>query len=80
MNQKYQMLMGRQFALRDDVYTVCKILCVDNRFLVEAVDSAATQGPQEKFLFPAEKVLERLVVDEEIELYPPTFLGSGGKG
>ena len=78
MKKSLRMLIGRQFAVGDDVYTVCDIARVDNRTLVEAVGSTPISGRRERLRFPVDKVVDCLLVDEEIELYQPNFLGLSG--
>lgn len=78
MNKNYRMLIGRQFAVGDDVYTICDITRVDNRTLAEAVGSNLGPGRRERLRFPVDKVVDCLLVDEEIELYQPNFLGLSG--
>lgn len=78
MNKNYRMLIGRQFAVGDDVYTVCDIVRVENRTLAETVGSRPVSGRRERLRFPVDKVVDCLLVDEEIELYQPNFLGLWG--
>ena len=79
MKKNYRMLIGCQFAIGDDVYTVCDIVRVDNRTLAEAMASRSAPDRRETLQLPVEKVVAGLLVDEEIELYPPNFLGLPGK-
>jgi hypothetical protein len=79
MKKNYRMLIGCQFAVGDDVYTVCDIVRVDNRTLAEAVASRPAPGGRESVRLPVEKVVAGLLVDEEIELYSPNFLGLPGR-
>ena len=78
MTQNYRMLIGRQFAVGEDIYTVCETVRVENRLLIEAVDSKPSANQRQRIRFPVDKVVQNLLVEEEIELYQPNFLGVSG--
>jgi hypothetical protein len=76
MKQDYRMLIGREFVVGDDIYTICEIVRLENRLLVEAIDSKPSGQPLERVRFAVAEVVQNLLVEEEIELYQPNFFGA----
>ena len=76
ITRSYRMLIDRQFVVGKRTYTVCDVVCVEDQILVEAATGKARKLRQ----FPLEKVVQSLLVEEEIELYQPNFLGVSGTG
>lgn len=69
---EYQCLVGRQFAVDEEVFVVRELTTDTDRTLVKA-DSERTAGILRTFFIT--EVLERLLVDEEIELFHPSYIG-----
>ena len=69
---EYHSLIGRQFAVDEEVFVVRELTADTDRTLVKA-DSARTAGTLRTFYIT--EVLERLLVDEEIELFHPSYTG-----
>ena len=78
MKKNYRMLIGCQFVVDERVYTVCEVSRDEHRTVVEAIAAKRRLGQRERVRFPVDKVVECLLVEEEIELYPPNFLGVSG--
>ena len=70
----YGFLTGKTFAVNEDVFEVCEVSTLDTRAVVRAID--VSNGQLSGRTFPAEAVMAALVVDEEIELFPASFLGA----
>lgn len=69
---EYQCLVGRQFAVDDEVFVVRELAMEEDQTLVRA--NTERDFPAMR-TFQITEVLERLLVDEEIELFHPTYLG-----
>jgi hypothetical protein len=69
---EYQCLVGRQFTVEEEVFVVRELSTDTERTLVKA-DSERTAGNLRTFFIT--EVIERLLVDEEIELFNPTYTG-----
>jgi len=69
---EYQCLVGRQFAVDREVFVVRELSTDAEQMLVQA-DNERDRGKLRTFFLT--EVLERLLVDEEIELFHPTYLG-----
>ncbi|MDH3644847.1 MAG: hypothetical protein OES38_22270 [Gammaproteobacteria bacterium] len=82
MKMDYQFLIGRDFSVGDDVYTVRDIAWSDDSALVQAHpknDQMPLALPNVgNRQFPLTEVLQWLLVEEEIELFNPNFLGASG--
>jgi len=83
MKMDYQFLIGRDFSVGEDVYTVRDIAWSDDSALVEAHprnDQNVVSLPNVRgsYQFPLTQVLQWLLVEEEIELFNPNFLGASG--
>ena len=82
MKMDYQFLIGRDFSVGEDVYTVRDIAWSDDFALVQAHPKSdqnvlALPGIG-NCQFPLTQVLQWLLVEEEIELFNPNFLGASG--
>jgi hypothetical protein len=69
---EYQCLVGRQFAVDQEIYVVRELSTDSEQMLVQA--NAEGDEASNRTFFLTE-VLERLLVDEEIVLFHPTYLG-----
>jgi hypothetical protein len=68
----YQCLVGRSFTVDDETYVVGMLLAGAGQTLVEA---HRERNRTETMRFRLSEVLDRLLVDEEIELFHPSYLG-----
>ena len=68
---EYQCLVGRQFAVDEEVFVVRELTSDTDRMLVKA-DTERSLGKMRTFFIT--EVLERLLVDEEVELFHPGYL------
>lgn len=72
-------MIGRDFSVGDDVYTVHEVAWTENDALVEAnAKERAGEDSLRKRRFPVSHVLQWLLVEEEIELFNPNFIGIAG--
>jgi hypothetical protein len=69
---EYQCLVGRQFAVDQEIYVVRELSTDSEQMLVQANAEGDEASSRTFFLT---EVLERLLVDEEIVLFHPTYLG-----
>jgi hypothetical protein len=69
---EYQSLVGRQFAVDQEIYVVRELSTDSEQMLVQANAEGDEASSRTFFLT---EVLERLLVDEEIVLFHPTYLG-----
>jgi hypothetical protein len=69
---EYQCLVGRQFAVDQEIYVVRELSTDSEQMLVQA-NSERDESNSRTFLLT--EVLERLLVDEEIVLFHPSYLG-----
>ena len=69
---EYQSLVGRQFAVDEEIFVVRELATEEDRTLVRANTEGDVTAMRTFFIT---EVLERLLVDEEIELFRPTYLG-----
>jgi hypothetical protein len=69
---EYQCLVGRQFAVDEEIFVVRELATEEDRMLVHANTESDVAAMR---TFVITEVLERLLVDEEIELFRPTYLG-----
>ena len=76
MKMDYQLLIGKDFHVGDDVYTVRDVAWTGESALVEADVKSARDGSLTRQNFPVGEVLQWLLVDEEIELFNPNFLAA----
>ena len=74
----YQSLIGRDFYVGDDVYTVHEIAWLEDYPLVMATSKGAREDAPGDRRFPVSHVLQWLLIEEEIELFNPNFLGIAG--
>ena len=78
----YQFLIGRDFSVGDDVYTVRDIAWSEDAAFVQAHPKSDQNVVPLLNLgncqFPLTQVLQWLLVEEEIELFNPNFLGASG--
>ena len=77
MKTDYQFLIGQDFSVGDDVYTIQDVAWTDDTALVEA-NVKEQVGKDSPSSFPVSQVLQWLLVEEEIELFNPNFLGIAG--
>ncbi|MCZ6710574.1 MAG: hypothetical protein O7B25_09440 [Gammaproteobacteria bacterium] len=77
MKTDYQFLIGQDFSVGDDVYTIQDVAWTDDTALVEA-NVKEQVGNDSPSSFPVSQVLQWLLVEEEIELFNPNFLGIAG--
>lgn len=68
----YQCLVGRSFSVDEEIYVVGMLMSGDEQTLVKA---HLEQDRKETVLFRVADVLDRLLVDEEIELFHPGYIG-----
>jgi hypothetical protein len=72
----YQMLVGQRFDSTGVAWVVCSVVWMDNHWTAQAEpvhicdDSVRRPSPRP---FHVNYVLRRIVVDEEIELFPPRW-------
>jgi hypothetical protein len=78
MKTDYQFLIGRDFCVGDNVYTIRSVAWMEEDALVEANVKSAEEDAQAQYRFPVGQVLQWLLVEEEIELFNPNFLGLAG--
>ena len=71
MNKDYQFLVGQQFTVGEDVYIVCDLSGEDKHTVVEAQRKCDSKTSK---TFALSEVIEKLLVDEEIVLFPPNYL------
>ncbi len=76
MKQSLRMLIGRQFTVGNEIFTVCEVTRVGHRDLIEATGADRAAKPGRRIRFPVERVLQSLLVEEEIELSQPGFFGA----
>ena len=74
----YQSLVGRDFCVGEDVYTVHEIAWLADYPLVMATPKGAQEDLPGSRRFPVSQVLQWLLIEEEIELFNPNFLGIAG--
>lgn len=74
MNKSYRMLVGRQFTIGKDPYVVSGFSGHKGMVLVDAIDCYPSPKRPARLQVPLERVLQSLLVDEEIELKQPDFL------
>ena len=77
MKTDYQFLIGQDFSVGDDVYTIQDVGWTDDTALVEA-NVKEQVGKASLSSFPVSQVLQWLPVEEEIELFNPNFLDIAG--
>jgi hypothetical protein len=78
MKTDYQFLIGRDFCVGDNVYTIRSVAWMEENALVEANMKSAEEDGRAQYRFPVGQVLQWLLVEEEIELFNPNFLGLAG--
>jgi hypothetical protein len=78
MKMDYQFLMGRDFCVGTDVYTVRDIAWQEEFPVVQADVNDHARERRARHSFPLAQVLQWLLVEEEIELFNPNFLGAAG--
>lgn len=84
MKTDYQFLIGRDFFVGEDVYTVHNVAWNEELAFVQAgaKDSTPTSSvlpdAAARGRFPVNQVLQWLLVEEEIELFNPNYLGVAG--
>jgi hypothetical protein len=69
---EYQCLIGRQFSVDQEIYVVRELSTDSEQTLVQA-NSERDEASSRTFFLT--EVLERLLVDEEIVLFHPSYLG-----
>lgn len=69
----YDFLFGKTFAVKDQLFEVREVTQLDTHQVVRA--TSKSEGGLIRRLFPADAVVKALVVEEEIELFQPTFYG-----
>ena len=76
MGADYQLLVGQHFESNGVPYVVREVVWFENRWIAKAdpenVDDSRPREQQTRS-FPVNYVLRRIVVDEEIELFPPRW-------
>ena len=78
MKTDYQFLIGRDFCVGDNVYTIRSVAWMEEDALVEANVKGAEEDARAQYRFPVGQVLQWLLVEEEIELFNPNYLGLAG--
>ncbi len=84
MKKDYRFLIGQRFSVGGEIYVVEDLKASENRTYVQAnasqrpvpADGAASGADDGFRIFPLSDVLQRLLVDEEIELFNPNFLAA----
>ena len=71
MRRDYRFLIGHAFSVAGETYVVRDLTTRDDHTVVEAGRSDGEASSSE---FSLAEVIERLIVDEEIELFNPNYL------
>jgi hypothetical protein len=78
MKMDYQFLIGRDFCVGTDVYTVRDVAWHEEFPVVQTDVNDHTHKRRVRHSFPVAQVMQWLLVEEEIELFNPNFLGAAG--
>jgi hypothetical protein len=73
MRKDYQFLIGHQFSVGGQIYTVRGLTFDEERTYVEAHISEQFENSE---TFSLSDVIQCLLVDEEIELFNPNYLAA----
>jgi len=74
MKTDYQFLVGRDFYVGNDIYTIRSVVWSEEYVLVEANEQSSALDMPTSLRLPLAQVLQSLLVEEEIELFNPSYL------
>ena len=81
MKKDYQFLIGQRFSVAEGIFVVQSLTNQDEHTYVQAQpsqesDLLLSEPDGAGALFKLNEVIQALLVDEEIELFPPNYLAA----